>query len=144
MRTELSSPRSWIYRWGVPAALTVGAVLALVGFAGVLDDQPPGLTRVIAGVVIAVLLMAVARVFDRAKRVWLDGDELVIGYYGRETRLPLADVERVDTQPWVWPHRVRLTFSRPTPFGPHAVFFPPLSFKRNHPVIKKFRARLSN
>ena len=122
--------------------LTVAAVLALIRFAGVLADEPPGPADVIIGMVIAAVLVAIARVFDRAKRVWLDGDELVVGYYGKEARLSLADVERVETLPWFWPHRVRLTFRSTTPFGLHAVFFPPLSFKRNHPVITEFRARL--
>lgn len=143
MRRELSSRHAYIYRWVIPALLTLGAVAAIWEFAITRPGQSDMLS-VATGVLIAAALMILARILDRAKRVWLDGDSLVVSDYRHEARVDLADIERVTQTRFFWPERVRICFSRPTLFGDSIVFFPPLRFTgllSPHPVVADLSSR---
>ena len=134
MRHELSTPYTWIYRWLIPAALTVAAV-ATLWWLVLSREGPPGATALIAATLIAAGALMLARVFDRAKRVWIDGDELVYAAYGTEYRIALAELKSVSVDRWCWPHRVRLTFRSATPFGSRIIFFPPLTGILSEPEV---------
>lgn len=124
MRRELSSKITPLYRWVVPAILTILAIvvvwrIARVGMPGRADTM-----SVLLAVTLAVLLMFVARIFDRAKRVWIDDETLIVSDYRREARVALGEIESVEATRLMKPARVRIQFSRPTTFGDSIVFFP--------------------
>ena len=63
-----------MYRWVVPGLLTLVAVIVIWrGGAAGLGEDPNRVVALIAFTT-AVLLMVIARWFDRGKGVWLDGD----------------------------------------------------------------------
>ena len=74
---------------------------------------------------IAALLIVLARIFDRAKRVWIDSESLFISDYRTEVRVDFSEVESVEVTRFMKPDRVRVRFCRPTQFGDSIVFFPP-------------------
>lgn len=125
MRRELSSRITPVFRWIIPGLLTVAAVVVIWRFGGL---GTPGSTEpasVIVAVLIAVLLFVLARVFDRAKRVWIEEQILIVSDYRTEVRVDLQDIENVEVTRFITPDRVRVRFSRPTQFGDSIVFFPP-------------------
>ena len=137
MRREVSTKYTLVYRWIIPGLLTIVAIAVIwrVGSAGLRGD--PDLLAALVAITTAVLLMVVARWFDRAKRVWLDAETLVISDYRRETSVDLVDIESVVATRFLKPDRVRIRFKRPTIFGDSILFFPParwLSVPAAHPV----------
>lgn len=142
MRRELSSPYTFLYRWVIPGFLTLAAILVVWRFARIGMPGRAGTEAVIAGVAIAVALMVLARFFDRAKRVWVDGHKLIVASYGREVEVDLGDVDGVEATRIVPPTRVRVRFSRPTKLGDQIVFFPPIrwrSVSTAHPGVDELR-----
>lgn len=126
MRRELSTPYSWVYRWFIPALLTVvagGALWILV----IGREGPADTFMLILAILIASAALILSRILDRAKRVWLDAEQLVFAAYGKEHTVSLTDIQRVVETPFFRPHRIRLYFSTNTPCGATIVFFPPLS-----------------
>ena len=139
MRRELSTPYTFVYRWVIPGCLTLGAIFAIWRFARINASDRPETLEVLVGVAIAVALMIVARFFDKAKRVWIDGNTLILSAYGKEAQVQLSEVASVSTPSLVKSDRIQLHFSRPTIFGDKIVFFPPFRMRRRrmaaHPVL---------
>ncbi len=77
-------------------------------------------------IVIATLLAVLARIFDRAKRVWVDEGSLIVSDYRTEVRNKLSEITSVEVTPYIKPERVRVRFCRATKFGDSVVFFPPI------------------
>ncbi len=138
-RHELSAPYAWFYRWLIPAALTLVAIVALWQFLGWEGEIRGGDGDFFAALAVAAAAVFIARIFDRAKRVWVAGDKLVVCDYRQTIELPLAEVESVVQTPWLWPNRVRVHFRRATPFGTSVAFFPSLRLPSasRHPVISE-------
>lgn len=123
MRQELSSPRAWVYRWLLPALLTVAALVAIWSLA---IARQPGVVETLAVVAAAGALLSVARVFDRAKRVWLCEGKLTVSDLRREVDIDLANVGWLATTPVIRPTRICIRLVRPTAFGDTLYFFPPV------------------
>lgn len=130
MRRELSARYTFVYRWVIPGFLSVAAIAVIWSFAKVGQPGPPDTGALLAGVAIAVGLMVVARFFDRAKRVWIEGETLVVSAYGKDVPIPLGDVESVSVARFVKPDRVTIRFCRATTWGNQIVFFPPLQWRK--------------
>ena len=122
MRRELSSTFFWVYRWLIPGLLTLAAVAVLWVFA--LSETGSG--DVFPALILSALLMILARLYDRAKRVWLEEDHLIVGWYKQETPIPLGNILEVNRTPGLWPPRICIRLSKPAPFGERLCFFPPL------------------
>ncbi|MDH3978753.1 MAG: hypothetical protein OEU86_09565 [Gammaproteobacteria bacterium] len=122
---ELSASYAWLYRWGIPGLLTILAILAIWYFA-IRQSGLPDTLSVAIGIAIAGSLMCIARIFDRAKRVWVDGQNLIINDYSKETEVSMARIESAKLTPLFWPHRITIKFSEPTAFGDKISFFPVL------------------
>lgn len=140
MREELSTPNAYLYRWVIPALLTVAALHSLWHFSIAGD---PGMESIVTGTALAAVMVFVARLFDRAKRVWLEGNTLHICDYTHRIDVELANVERIRQTAWFHPDRVTIHFRKPTVFGSKVVFFPRyrwLPLPLRHPVV----ARLEN
>jgi hypothetical protein len=142
MRKELSSRYTWMYRWVVPGFLTVVAVAVIWQFGKLGDDAPASGSGVLLGVAIAAAAMILARILDRAKRVWLIDDKLLISDYRREVRVGLSDVAEVKSMPWFWPPRISVRFSQTTAFGAGIVFFPPLQIARPAAIVRQLQTDL--
>lgn len=127
MRRELSTRFTWIYRWLIPGVLSVIALIALWRFLIGKDGQSDALSLV-TGIAIAAAAICLARVFDRAKRVWIDGNQLIFAAYGKEYTKSMSDIVHVSETAYLRPHRIRLVFNTPTRFGTSIVFFPPVRF----------------
>ena len=123
MRRELSSRSAWIYRWAIPAFLTVGAIASIWVLTIAREPTPAGAA---AAACLAGLCMIVARIFDRAKRVWLAGNELIVSDLRNEIVVAVTEINEVSLTPWFRPARLRIKLLRPTVFGDTIYFFPPL------------------
>lgn len=142
MRRELSSRYTLVYRWVIPGFLTLAAIIVVWRSARIGMPERPDTAAVLLGAAAAVALMVIARWFDRAKRVWIDGQNLIVASYGREVEVGLGDITSVEPTRFVWPIRVRVRFSRPTKFGDQVLFFPPIlwhSLSTLHPGIDDLR-----
>ena len=143
MRRELSSKATPLYRWVMPAALTVLAVAVIWRLGGVGTAERPEPGTVVLALVIAALLVILARILDRAKRVWIDGDTLIVSDYRKEAQVHVDDIADVEATRFVKPDRVRIRFRHPTIFGDNIVFFPPINWRglaSCHPVAEDLRA----
>jgi len=141
MRRELSTRFAFMYRWVIPGMLTVLAVAMIFAHA-----WPPGtgehyLLDISAVAFVAVLLMVLARFYDRAKRVWVEGDTLVVDNYTETARIPLADIESVSQLYLFGPERICVKYRTPNVFGTQIMFFPPLRWPRpfRHPLVTELQ-----
>ena len=99
---------------------------------------------VVIGAGSAMILLCIARVFDRAKRIWVEGENLRIYDYRQTVTVPLRNIDRVQQTPFFRPHRVCIHFREPTVFGSQVSFFPyycRLSTSSQHPVVAELRER---
>ena len=69
--------------------------------------------------------MIIARIFDRAKRVWLTDDVVRISDLRREIEVGREEVAEVSRTPFFLPTRIRVRLVRATVFGDTVYFFPP-------------------
>ena len=136
MSQELSAPYAYIYRWVIPALLTIAA-LAFVWLLTI-AREPTAVTAVLAAC-LAGLCMIIARIFDRAKRVWLDTEALRVSDLRQEIEIDRHDVADVSVTPLFWPARVRIRLQQPTVFGNTVYFFPPLG--RSQAVLEQLQHR---
>jgi hypothetical protein len=137
MRRELSSRITPLYRWVIPSILTIAAVLVIWRLGRVGMPGRPDVAAVILAVAIAAGLIFLARVLDKGKTVWIDGETLIVADHRTEIRVNLSDIKSADTTRFIKPDRVRVRFSRPTKFGDSIVFFPPshwFRFSLRHPL----------
>lgn len=140
MRRELSTKFNWMYRWAIPGLLTVAAIAVIWQAGGAGLSGEPDLGDTLIAITSAVLMMVVARWFDRGKRVWLDDNLLVVSDHRREARIELTDIKSVVATRWVKPDRVTIQFRRATVFGNRILFFPParwFDFSQPHPVSQE-------
>ena len=125
MRRELSSKITPLYRWVIPTILTIGAIVVVWRLAGVGMPGRPEPESLILAIAVAALLIVLARIFDKGKRVWIDEKTLIVSDYRTETRIDLSEIKSVEATRFIKPDRVCVRFSRPTKFGDSIVFFPP-------------------
>ncbi len=144
MRQELSASYAWLYRWGLSGLLTLTALATLWFFADMGTDQPPQTGKVIIGVLLAAMQVVLARTFDRAKRVWLEGSKLIVYDFNQTAEIDLGNIECVEVMPFFWPHRVKVLFRQPTVFGDWVVFFPRLCVSVRHPVIETLKSAVAS
>ncbi|MDJ0928092.1 MAG: hypothetical protein QNJ73_10635 [Gammaproteobacteria bacterium] len=143
MRRELSSKATPLYRWVIPAALTILAILVIWRLGGVGTPGRPEAGAMILAISIAAALVVIARILDRAKRVWIEHDVLIVSDYRKEAQVRLGDVANIEATRFVKPDRVRIHFSRATIFGESVVFFPPIhwrDFASRHPVADELQS----
>ncbi|MBT8444373.1 MAG: hypothetical protein HKN81_06255 [Gammaproteobacteria bacterium] len=147
MRRELSSRYTFVYRWIIPGCLTLAAIAVIWRFARIGMPDRPATLEVLAGAAIAITLMTVARFFDKAKRVWIDGNTLILSAYGKEAEVDLSEIDSVTAPRLVKPDRIQLQLARPTIFGDTIVFFPPFRMRRHrieaHPVLTELDELIS-
>jgi hypothetical protein len=124
MHRELSSGITPFFRWVIPALLSIAAIVVIWRIGGV--GMPGGSGSLTLAIVIATLLVVLARIFDRAKRVWIDAGSLIVSDYRTEVRVKLDEITSVEITPYMKPDRVRVHFCRATKFGDSVVFFPPI------------------
>ncbi len=137
MRRELSSGLTPVYRWVIPALLTVAAI-GVIWQVAVADS--PGTMAIALALAIAAACVVLARWLDKAKRVWIDEKYLYISDYKREDRIELGRIDRVTSTRWLRPDRVTLIFKVPNIFGDRIVFFPQRKGFRPgapHPMAKE-------
>ncbi|MDP6435997.1 MAG: hypothetical protein QF790_01070 [Gammaproteobacteria bacterium] len=137
MRRELSTRATPLFRFVIPAILTINAGIVIWYFGRIGLPGRPDTVSAILGVLLAAALMILARILDRAKRVWVDGDKLIVSDYRREIEIGLAEIGRVTTTPWFNPSRIVVHFKGPTRFGDKIMFFPGthwFSRSTQHPV----------
>jgi len=121
VRRELSSTFTPIYRWVIPALLSIAAIVFIWRVA---VSNSPGTTEITIVVALAAGCVILARWLDKAKRVWIDEESLLVSDYRREDTIKLVEIDRVTATRWLRPDRVTITFTRPTIFGNKVVFFP--------------------
>ncbi len=122
-RREISTRLSPVYRWGIPALLTLVAIAAIL-WVSFFVEGTPDLLRVVLATVIAAASMIYARWLDRAKRVWIDANNLYVSDYRREMQIPLANIKTIKVTTWIRPLRISVWFAKPTIFGEKIAFFP--------------------
>jgi len=150
MRHELSTPYTWVYRWLIPALLTVIAIAALWQFLPgeyLPEASGAGVSLKLAGaMLIAAAALLLSRIFDRAKRVWLSGQHLIFAAYGKEYTTPLSNITAIRETPFFRPHRIEVQFAEVTSFGKKIIFFPPLSLRNltgQHPCTEELRNKIT-
>jgi hypothetical protein len=126
MHRELSSGITPFFRWVIPALLSIAAIVVIWRIGGVGMPGGPGSWSLTLAIVIATLLVVLARIFDRAKRVWIDAGTLIVSDYRTEVHVKLDEITSVEMTPYMKPDRVRVHFCRATKFGDSVVFFPPI------------------
>lgn len=125
MRRELSSKITPIFKWVIPALLTIGVIVVIWRVGGVGMPGRPAPASVMQAIVIATLMVVLARIFDKGKRVWVEGKSLIVSDYRTHVHINLNEIESVEVTRFTKPDRVRVRFARPTQFGDSIVFFPP-------------------
>ena len=147
MRQELSSRASFIHRIVLPIALTSGSVIMLwqlgsnpaVGF----DD----LQRATIEIIFLGAASAYAWYLSRAKRVWLEDDELIVRGFSEEFRIPLRSIDRVTATRFRNPEQVRIYFGSPMGEESSIFFVPPfrwIRFWSQHPIAEEIRELVRN
>jgi hypothetical protein len=122
-KREISTRLSPLYRWGIPAGLTLVAIAAIYQVSFSANGRPDP-ARIALAIVIAAASMIYARWLDRAKRVWIDTENLYVSDYRRETTIPLTNIQAVKVTTWIRPLRISIWFEKPTIFGEKIAFFP--------------------
>ena len=146
-RRELSSRYTPLYRWVIPAFLSIVAVIVVLLAAGIDGSGAPNAAEVLSALVIAALCVLLARWLDRAKRVWLDDASLIVYDYKNEAAIPLEDIASVEASRYLRPDRVTVRFAKPTIFGTKISFFPPrdgLGLGSEHPLAGELMQRSVN
>lgn len=93
-------------------------------------------------VVLAAGMVALAWFLSRAKRVWIEDDELIVGEFTEETRYPLKDIYKVTATRFWNPEQVRVFFNSPSKEQKSIFFYPPIRWFRfwsQHPVAEEIR-----
>ncbi len=143
MRQELSTSYAGLYRWGIPGLLTVTALATLWFAADMGSDAAPQTAKVTLGVLLAAAQVVLARTFDRAKRAWLEGSQLIVYDFNQTAEIDLENIDRIEVMRFFWPHRVKIRFKKPTVFGNWIVFFPPLALSVDHSTVTKLKAAIA-
>ncbi|MGI9290784.1 MAG: hypothetical protein ACR2QG_05855 [Gammaproteobacteria bacterium] len=142
MRKELSTRYTWVYRWLIPGLLTVFAI-AVLWVNVISKDGPPDNQIFLFSILFVTGAVIVARLFDRAKRVYITDQSIIFAAYGKEHAMNLDELAEVNETTLFRPHRICMTFISPTAFGTKIVFFPPLSINHwfsEHPCTKDLQA----
>jgi hypothetical protein len=142
LRRELSSKASFIHRILVPIALVGGVTLMLWRFASFSEDGSSVAASTIFAMVIYSTMIALAWYLSRAKRVWLEGDELVVADFSEETRYSLKSIDQVTATRFWSPEQVRILFRLPGGVDKTIFFFPPIrwfTFFSQHPIAEEIR-----
>jgi len=142
MRRELSSSFTPLYRWVFPALLSIAAAIVVWRLARIGLPGRPAPWDVVMAVAIAAVLIIVARILDRGKRVWIDGQQLIVSDFRREIQVPFSAIRQVETARFWKPDRVRIRFNQPTRFGDSIVFFTSgrwLNFSARNPVAEEIK-----
>jgi len=137
VRRELSSKLAPVYRWVIPGLLTVAAVYVVWRYA--IRGEPDTGALVLAWLTAAGCVL-LARVLDRAKRVWIEDNKLIINDFRRTAAVDLSRIASVRTTPLFKPDRIVVRFSEPTIFGDKIVFYPRVRWARltsAHPVARE-------
>ena len=124
MHQELSTRLTPVYRWVIPTLLSIGAVLS-VWFLAI--ENVAGIARgwaIVAGVSLAAAMVLIARILDRAKRVWLLDDRILVSDFQHGTEIPVHDIAAVGSTPWFRPRRIVIALKQPCIFGSRIMFFP--------------------
>ena len=130
MQKMLSSRLTPVYRWVIPTLLTFAAIATIWVFARLGSPEEAETTSVLLGVLIALGMVVIARWLDRAKKVWLEGDRIVVSDFSTEVRVALSDIAEVNATRFVKPDRVKLRLTKTTRFGDTVIFFPPCNWFR--------------
>jgi hypothetical protein len=134
-------PPAWIGGIGVLALLLFLAPEHFLSRNG--DPLPLWIDNLVVAVWIVGSILIVATTVP-LKRVFLDGNRLVVSNFRRDTRIPLADITTVTQNRWIKIRPVSITFRNRTPFGRKIQFMPPQRirwrFWEEDPVVDELRA----
>jgi hypothetical protein len=137
-------PPVWIGGFGV---LTLLLFIAPEYFLSRSGDPPPVWVDnlfVVVWIVVSILIVATT---IPLKRVFLDGNRLVVSNFRRDARIPLSDIATVTQNRWLKTRPVTVAFRNRTPFGRRIQFMPPTRinwrFWQEDPVVDELRV-LSN
>ena len=140
-RVRLSSRATPFWKHGFPLLWSVGiGGMTAAAWLGLLEgDWPPAalwiLTILWAG--LSTFFFAWARQIQDA---WIEGDQLRFPVGGRELRIPLTEVEKIEESRFQRVKVFQIQFRRETPMGRKVLVPAPLAFQApfsTHPVLRK-------
>jgi hypothetical protein len=120
-----SGSTTWFARVLPTAFSLLAGSVTLAAWLDLLGDTPA--SPVVKWIILVVAIGASAAQqwwFGRFRRVWLDGDTLIVDDPRRGLRVPLRDVRAVDESRMQKLKCVKLSLSRPTPMGRTLRFVP--------------------
>jgi len=142
MRRELSSAASYVFRILAPVFICLNAALALWLFGIDLSTDSDNTLPIFFAISLSTILLVLAWHLSRARRVWLEGDELIVEGFSEKIRFPLKNVEKVTATRFVNPEHVRIYFRSSEGIDKNVFFYPPYRWFRwwtLHPVAEEIR-----
>jgi len=142
MQRELSSRASFIYRIIVPVILSGSVALVLWQFGVGVTTGSKNILVIFFVITFPTVMLVLAWHLSRAKRVWLENDELIIAGFAEKTRFPLSNVEKVTATRFWNPEHVRIYFRSSAGVDENIFFYPPIRWFRlwsQHPIAEEIR-----
>ncbi|MEM4987526.1 hypothetical protein V8G57_09025 [Collimonas sp. H4R21] len=135
----LSSSSTYFYKFILPVLLAV--VACVIYFRVLIEDRYNApLVLFVSG----VILFFEYWFFGRAKKISLDGTNLVISNFRQEVRVPLSNLEKASGSLGMRPDVVWLYFRQATPFGKKILFVPTereFPGFNQHPIVAMLNAK---
>ena len=147
MRRELSSRISFIHQIIVPVALVSGAALIFWQLGSIDPADSVSFLTAFFPIIIVTAFLGLAWYLSRAKRVWLENDELIVSGLSEETRFPLKSIDKVTATRFSNPEQVRIYFRSSAGVSANIFFYPPIRWFRlwsQHPVAEEIRKLAHN
>lgn len=126
----------------MPVFICLNAALLLWMFSTDLSTDSDNTVRIFFAIALSTILLVLAWHLSRARRVWLDGDELIVEGFSEKIRFPLKNVEKVTATRFVNPGHVRIYFRSSAGIDENIFFYPPYRPFRwwtLHPVAEEIR-----
>lgn len=146
-RIRLSSSITFFYKFISPFLSLIGFVIMLRFVYGPVLRQFPPFAILVVFFAFAGALAMNGWLAYKIKKVFVEGDHLIVSDYQREVAIRLDEIYDVNEMRWMQPYWITITFRRPTEFGDSILFIPPfrlLSFWVANPLVDKIMAMASN
>jgi len=147
MRRELSSRITFFHQIIVPVAFVGGAGIMLWQLNSIVTAGSESIFAFLFAILLPTTFLGLAWYSSRAKRVWLENDDLIVSGLSEETRFPLKNIDKVTATRFTNPEQVRIYFRSSAGASTNIFFYPPIrwfQFWSHHPVAEEIRKLAHN
>ncbi|MBX3290767.1 MAG: hypothetical protein KF855_15740 [Acidobacteria bacterium] len=142
-KIRLSSSITFIHKFISPFVSLLAIVIMIRFVHGATLRQFPPFYMLILFVAFAGGMAMTAWLSYKIKKVFVEGDYLIVSDYKKEIAVPLSDIYDVTEMRWMQPYWITISFRKTTEFGDSILFVPPfrlLSFWVANPLVEEIRS----